>query len=242
MISGKNYWRKSSDKAENEEDRMKKKIVLFDLDGTLVNTGEGITKCVRYALKKFGIEETDQKKLERFIGPPLWDSFQREYGFSEEDAWKAVAFYRERYHDVGVWECELYPDVKETLECLAQKGYRIGIASSKPQHFCLLLMKHFEMEPYFEVIGGAISDGKAGSKAAVLTDVLERFGVTETQKQEVVLIGDTKYDAEGAKEVGIDCIGITYGFEADINAMREAGACICDTLGEAVEYLEGENK
>lgn len=89
---------------------MEKKVILFDLDGTLVNTGEGITKCVRYALEKFGIEETDQKKLERFIGPPLFDSFQREYGFSAEDSWKAVAFYRERYDDIGVWECVLYPN------------------------------------------------------------------------------------------------------------------------------------
>lgn len=217
---------------------MKKKIVLFDLDGTLVNTGEGITKCVKYALEKFGIEETDQKKLERFIGPPLWDSFQREYDFSEEDAWKAVAFYRERYNDIGVWECELYPDIAEILKILTQKGYRLGIASSKPQHFCTLLMKHFGIERYFEVIGGAVSDGKAGSKAAVLTDVLRRFEVSEEEKSEVVLIGDTRYDAEGAKEVGIDCIGITYGFEPDVNTMWAAGAHICDTLGEVVEYLE----
>lgn len=215
--------------------QMKKKIVLFDLDGTLANTGEGITRCVAYALEKFGIKENDRKKLERFIGPPLFDSFQREYGFSEEDSWKAVAFYRERYDDIGVWECELYPDVKETLELLYQKGYRLGVASSKPQKFCPLLMKHFGIEQYFEVIGGAVSDGKAGSKAAVLADVLSRFGVKD--KGEVVLIGDTRYDAEGAKEAGIDCIGITYGFEPEVDTMRKAGAYICDTLEEVVECL-----
>ena len=215
---------------------MKKEIILFDLDGTLLNTGEGITKCVRYALDKFGIEETDQKKLERFIGPPLADSFQREYGFSEEDAWKAVAFYRERYDDIGVWECKPYPGVKETLERLFQEGYRIGVASSKPEKFCPLLMKHFGMDRYFEVIGGAVSDGKEGSKAAVLADVLRRFGVQN--KEEVVLIGDTRYDALGAKEAGIDCIGITYGFEPEIDTMRKAGAYICDTLEEVVEYLD----
>lgn len=261
MINARNYWKKFSDGARkqrpwynvdkrqdytsryiDEEEKMKKKIVLFDLDGTLVNTGEGITKCVRYALEKFGIEETDQKKLERFIGPPLEASFQREYDFSEEDAWKAVVFYRERYEDIGIWECELYPEVTETLECLSRKGYRIGIASSKPEKFCSLLMKHFGIDGYFEVIGGAISDGKAGSKAAVLADVLHRFSVSEEEKPEVVLIGDTRYDAEGAKEAGIDCIGITYGFEPDVNTMREAGAYICDTLGEVVEYLEGRGE
>lgn len=215
---------------------MKKKVILFDLDGTLLNTEEGISKCVRYALEKFGIEENDQKKIRRFIGPPLADSFQREYGFSEEDAWKAVAYYRERYDDIGVWECELYPDVKETLELLSEKGYRIGVASSKPQKFCPILMKHFGIDQYFEVIAGAVSDGKAGTKSAVLTDALKRFGVEN--KEEVLLIGDTRYDAQGAKEVGIDCIGITYGFEHDMDTMREAGAYICDTLKEVVEYLE----
>lgn len=215
---------------------MKKNIILFDLDGTLLNTEEGISKCVRHALEKFGIQEEDQKKIRRFIGPPLFDSFQREYGFSEEDSWKAVAYYRERYDDIGVWECKLYPQVEETLQKLSEQGYRIGVASSKPEKFCPLLMKHFGIDKYFEVIGGATSDGKAGSKAAVLEDVLKRFGVTG--KNEVVLIGDTRYDALGAKEVGIDCIGITYGFEQDMDSMREAGAHICDTLEEVMAYLE----
>ncbi|NLK76377.1 MAG: HAD hydrolase-like protein [Clostridiales bacterium] len=215
---------------------MKKNIILFDLDGTLLNTEEGISKCVRYALEKFGIQEENQKKIRRFIGPPLFDSFQREYGFSEEDSWKAVAYYRERYDDIGVWECKLYPQVEETLQKLSEQGYRIGVASSKPEKFCPLLMKHFGIDKYFEVIGGATSDGKAGSKAAVLEDVLKRFGVTD--KNEVVLIGDTRYDALGAKEVGIDCIGITYGFEQDMDSMREAGAHICDTLEEVMAYLE----
>lgn len=215
---------------------MKKNIILFDLDGTLLNTEEGISKCVRHALEKFGIQEEDQKKIRRFIGPPLFDSFQREYGFSEEDSWKAVTYYRERYDDIGVWECKLYPQVEETLQKLSEQGYRIGVASSKPEKFCPLLMKHFGIDKYFEVIGGATSDGKAGSKAAVLEDVLKRFGVTD--KNQVVLIGDTRYDALGAKEVGIDCIGITYGFEQDMDSMREAGAHICDTLEEVMAYLE----
>lgn len=215
---------------------MKKNIILFDLDGTLLNTEEGISKCVRHALEKFGIQEENQKRIRRFIGPPLFDSFQREYGFSEEDSWKAVAYYRERYDDIGVWECKLYPQVEETLQKLSEQGYRIGVASSKPEKFCPLLMKHFGIDKYFEVIGGATSDGKAGSKAAVLEDVLKRFGVTD--KNEVVLIGDTRYDALGAKEVGIDCIGITYGFEQDMDSMREAGAHICDTLEEVMAYLE----
>ena len=216
---------------------MKKKTILFDLDGTLVNTGEGITKCVRYALKKFGIEEMDQKKLERFIGPPLVDSFQREYDFSEEDAWKARRFYHERYNNKGIFECELYSDVKETLEKLSGEEYRIAVASSKPEELCETIIKHFQIEHYFELIGGAEMDGTIGTKTEVLEHVLRRLEIKN--KDEVVLIGDTRYDAIGARETGIDCIGITYGFEYDIDAMREAGTVyICDTLKEVVEYLE----
>lgn len=214
-----------------------KKTILFDLDGTLVNTGEGITKSVAYALESYGIQEKDARKLERFIGPPLVDSFQREYGFTREEAVKAKERYRERYEDTGIYECELYPQVKEALQKFKEKGCRLAVASSKPEVFCIRLMEHFGIAEYFELIGGAGMDGKSGTKFQVLEDVIARLHVTD--RKELVLIGDTRYDAEGAKEAGIDCIGITYGFEQDIDAMCAFGTlCICDTLEEALKYLE----
>lgn len=216
---------------------MKKKTILFDLDGTLVDNSQGIKRCVRYALEKFGIEEENQEKLERFIGPPLIESFQREYGFSEEDAWKATEFYRERYRRKGILECELYSGVKETLKTLSAKECHIAVASSKPEEFCQKIIEYFQIERYFELIGGARMDGKISNKTDVLENVLKRLGTKN--KDEVVLIGDTRFDAIGAQETGIDCIGVTYGFEQDIDTMRQAGAIyICDTLEEVVEYLE----
>ena len=130
-----------------------KTLILFDLDGTLVNTAEGITRSVQYALKHFGMTETDQKKMERFIGPPLLESFQREYGFSEEKSNQAIKIYRERYAKKGVYECELYPEVKATLQILKEKGIRLGVASSKPERFCKKILEYLQIAQYFEVDG-----------------------------------------------------------------------------------------
>lgn len=213
-----------------------KSVILFDLDGTLVNTAEGITRSVQYALKHFGMTETDQKKMERFIGPPLLESFQREYGFSEEKSNQAIKIYRERYTDKGVYECELYPEVKATLEALKKKGCRLGVASSKPEKYCQIILEHLQIAQYFEVIGGARADLGIGTKLQVLEDVLKRLHIQE--RDQAVLIGDTKYDAIGAREAGINCIGITYGFEQDFDEMRKAGVLeVFDTLTEVVNYL-----
>lgn len=216
---------------------MKKTTILFDLDGTLVNTGEGVTKSVQYALEQFGIRETDPKTLERFIGPPLLDSFQREYGFSIEQSKEAVAFFRKRYETTGVYECELYPQVEQTLQTLQEQGFSVSVASSKREESCQLILEHFQIARYFKLIGGARFDLGTSTKIQVLENVLERLGIQD--RSQVVLIGDTRYDAIGAKEAGIGCIGITYGFEQDLDEMRKAGVLgIFDTLPEVVEYLK----
>ena len=213
-----------------------KTLILFDLDGTLVNTAEGITRSVQYALKHFGMTETDQKKMERFIGPPLLESFQREYGFSEEKSNQAIKIYRERYAKKGVYECELYPEVKATLQILKEKGIRLGVASSRPERFCKKILEYLQIAQYFEVIGGARDALGINTKFQVLEDVLKRFDIQ--QREQAVLIGDTKYDAIGAKEAGIDCIGITYGFEQDVEEMHKAGVlAVFDTLRDVVNYL-----
>ncbi len=214
---------------------MKKRTILFDLDGTLVNTGEGVTKSVKYALEQFGIQETDQRKLERFIGPPLMESFPREYGFSVEKSSEAVKFFRQRYESVGVYECALYPGVEESLKRLQEQGLQLGIASSKREELCHVVLEYLKIENYFDLIGGA-RDAGASTKLQVLEDVLKRLSIRE--RSQTVLIGDTRYDAQGAKEAGIDCIGITYGFEQDFDEMRKAGVLgLFDTLPEAVEFL-----
>ncbi|MCI8299930.1 MAG: HAD hydrolase-like protein [Lachnospiraceae bacterium] len=214
---------------------MQKSTILFDLDGTLVNTGKGVTESVRYALAKLGIEETDQRKLERFIGPPLMESFPREYGFSAEQSSNAVTSFRERYETTGVYECELYPDVEQTLRRLKKLGCTLAVASSKREDLCHVVLNYLHVEQYFDLIGGA-RDAGAGTKIQVLEDVIARLRLKDPGQ--AVLIGDTRYDAQGAKEAGIDCIGITYGFEQDFAEMKKAGTLgLFDTLPEVVDFL-----
>lgn len=216
---------------------MRKTTILFDLDGTLVNTEEGVGKSVRYALDKYGILEPDRATIRRFIGPLLADSFQREYGFSEEKAKEADLVFRERYETIGLFECELFPGVEEALKILKEKGYKISVASSKEEVPCRRILERLGVAQYFDLIGGARLKENIGTKIEVLHDVMKRLGISH--KEEVVLIGDSRYDARGAREAGIDCIGVSYGFEEDFEEMRKAGVTeIFDTLAEVIEYLE----
>ncbi len=216
---------------------MRKKTILFDLDGTLVNSEEGITKSVRYSLGKYQMEENDQNVLRRFIGPPLEESFQREYGFSLEKAREATLYFRERYQDVGLYESELYPGVADALADLKEAGFRLGVASSKQEKFCERILGHFGVSQYFDLIGGARREENISTKIEVLEDVLARFGVAD--RGEAVLVGDTRYDAQGAKEAGIACIGVTYGFEQDFAQMERAGAVgMFGSMAEVARYLK----
>ncbi|EOT27131.1 hypothetical protein C805_01238 [Eubacterium sp. 14-2] len=216
---------------------MKKTTILFDLDGTLVNTEEGVSKSVRYALERYGLEEPDRATVRRFIGPLLADSFQREYDFSEEKAREADLVFRERYETIGLFECELFPGVEEALKTLKEKGYKISVASSKEEVPCRRILERLGVAQYFDLIGGARLKENIGTKIEVLNDVMKRLDIRD--KEEVVLIGDSRYDARGAREAGIDCIGVSYGFEEDFEEMRKAGVKeIFDTLAEVIEYLE----
>lgn len=212
------------------------KAILFDLDGTLSNSKEGITKCVQYALKHFGIEEPDLDKLDVFIGPPLVDSFMKYYGFSEEKAREATAKYRERYSPIGVHETSMYPGSKECLEELKKQGYVIGMASSKPEHYCKIVLEDFGILEFFDDVVGATMDGRIDTKEEVLEEVFRRW--SHFGKDEICLIGDTMYDVEGANAHDIPCIAVTYGF-GDVEEMRAGGAvAFVDNLMELPELLK----
>ncbi len=215
---------------------MEKKTILFDLDGTLVDTEEGVAKSLCYAMDKLGMEHPDTDTVRRFIGPLLQDSFQREYGFTEERAKEADLIFRERYETIGLFECSLFPGVEEALKALKGKGYRISVASSKEEEPCRQILEKVHVAQYFDLICGARLKEDIGTKIEVLRDAMKRLGITD--KEEVVLIGDSRYDARGAQELGIDCIGVSYGFEEDFGEMRKAGVTeIFDTLEEVVAYL-----
>ena len=186
-------------------------VILFDLDGTLTNSELGITTCVQHALRHFGIEVEDRRTLRHFIGPPLLDSFMKHYNMSKEQAEEAVVKYRERFSTVGLFENEVYPGIDSLLEKLKQEGKLLATASSKPENFVLQILEHFGLDGYFDEIAGAeLSTSGRNSKEAVLRYVLDRLDVEDLST--AVLVGDTKFDVQGAKSLGIDCIGVTYGF------------------------------
>lgn len=206
------------------------KAVLFDLDGTLIDSSEGIIKSALYALEHYGIEESDTEKLKKFIGPPLSESFMRLYGFPRDKALKAVQVYRERYNKIGIFECSLYPGVEECIRVLKEQGYLIGMASSKPEVSCRRILKHFDILSLFDDVVGATMDGRIETKEDVLHEVLRRW--KDISKREMCLIGDTLFDVEGANLAGIACIAVSFGF-GDTGEMLEAGALeVCDSMGE----------
>ena len=191
---------------------LKYKYILFDLDGTLTDSQEGITKSVQYALKYFDIIEEDLSKLICFIGPPLKDMFCEKYGFSEEVALKAIERYRERFSELGWAENALYPGVKETLEKLRSKGFILAVASSKPEFFVKRILENFNIQEYFQVIVGSELDGTRSNKCEVVQESMKRLNLEAEDRKLCVLVGDKIHDVEGAHICGIDCIGASYGF------------------------------
>lgn len=209
--------------------------ILFDLDGTLTDSREGITKSVQYALDKMGIHEPELEPLERFIGPPLYDEFRRSYGFDDAQAKQAIAFYRERFGVVGWKENMLYNGIPELLKALTDAGKTLSTASSKPAFFIDKIVKYFNIDQYFTVVSGATLDGTIGTKAQVTQQALDCLRVQDLSQ--AVLVGDRLHDVEGAKQCGIDCIGVTFGFGGR-EELEDAGAKhVVDRVEELLPLL-----
>lgn len=194
---------------------------LFDLDGTLTDPGIGITNSVMYALRKFGIEVEDRSSLYRFIGPPLTDSFARFYQFPPEQALQAVAFYREYFRDKGIFENRVYDGVPGMLAELKSRGKILALATSKPEEFSLRILEHFGLRGYFDFVGAATMDGSRSRKADVISHTIQSLHITD--KSEVLMIGDRDQDVCGARENGIACAGVLYGY-GDYGELSSAGA------------------
>lgn len=187
------------------------KAILFDLDGTLTESGEGITKSVQYALEKLGRPEEDLEKLKVFVGPPLMEQFMKYAGFDQETARRAVEYYRERYSDVGIYENRLYPGVENMLRTLKGKGYRLAVASSKPEYFVKQILEYFHLTDCFEEIVGSEMNGSRTSKSEVIEETLSRLGMSGN-RGEAVMVGDREHDIMGAKTCGLDCVAVSYGY------------------------------
>lgn len=216
------------------------KAILFDLDGTIINSEEGITKCVQYALRAYGIDEPDRKKLLCFIGPPLDPVFREKYGMTEEEAWQAVEKYRERFDVEGIFECCLYDGVRDAIIRLKEKDYVLALASSKPETACRRILEHFLLMPYFDEVVGSTLDGRISTKEEVLEELGRRMADWQISRDEMCLIGDTKYDAAGAKAFGIRCIGVNYGFGTREELLDAGAEAVFDQMEEVERYIEND--
>lgn len=187
------------------------KAILFDLDGTLTESGEGITKCVQYALEKLGKSESDLKKLEVFIGPPLMEQFMKYAGLDEETARRAVEYYRERYSTTGIFENRPYPGVEEMLQELKRKKYLLAVASSKPEYFVKQILDYFHLTEYFDEIVGSELNGSRTNKTEVIEETLRRLGL-DKHREQVIMVGDKEHDVLGARAAGLECVAVSYGY------------------------------
>ena len=206
--------------------------VLFDLDGTVTDPEEGITKSVQYALQHFSIEVQERRELYKFIGPPLKDSFMEFYGFTEQQAGEALLKYRERFEVTGWRENVVYDGMEKLLRHLRSRGKRIMLATSKPEVFAEQILVYFGLRDYFDFVGGASLDGRRNYKADVIRYVLDANGISSREK--AVMVGDRKFDILGAKEFGLETVGVLYGY-GDREELTTAGA---DHLVGSVAELE----
>ena len=195
--------------------------ILFDLDGTLTDSGPGITNSVAYALKKWGIIENDVNKLKKFVGPPLDTSFAKYYGFSKEKCVQAIQYYREYYLTKGIDENRVYDGIEELLKWLRAAGRRAIVATSKPEPSAVHVLEYFHIDSYFDIIAGATMDGSRVEKSDVIRYALDRAGIRDLAG--VVMVGDRENDIQGAKMNGLDSIGVLYGYGSR-EELVEAGA------------------
>lgn len=210
-----------------------KKSILFDLDGTLTDSGEGIINCVIYALERFKLPIPSRDSLRYFVGPPLHESFVKQ-GVPADRAEEAVAVYRERYVPTGMFENTPYPGVQEMLEQLKAAGHTLYVASSKPEWMCVQILEHFDLARYFEMICGATMDTSRTNKEAVIEYLIRENGRADN----MIMVGDTKFDVLGAKAHDIPCIGVSWGY-GTVEEMRSAGAAsVADSMDQLLDMLQ----
>ncbi len=209
-----------------------KDYLLFDLDGTLTDPKEGITKAVQYALKHYGIQVDDLDSLCPFIGPPLKDSFQKYYDFPEAQAKEAIQVYREYFSVKGWSQNKVFPGIPEMLGELKAAGKKLYLATSKPEVFAKQILEHFGITSYFEFIGGADLEETRVRKGDVIGYVLENCGLSD-KKEKILMVGDREHDVLGAREQGIECVGVLFGY----GDRAEMEACHAAYIAESINEL-----
>lgn len=214
---------------------MKYETIIFDLDGTLTEPEEGITKCIQYALSKLGIDEPDRKKLCKFIGPPLVPAFMEHYGFDEPTARQALMFYRERFLEKGIYENKVYDGILSLLKELKEKGATLCLATTKPEPQAMEVLRHFEMLAFFDVVAGSDLNETVVEKPDVMRLAISRL--SKYNPETAVMIGDRKFDIEGAKVHKIDSIGVLYGHGGKEELQTAGADYIVDSVARLKDLL-----
>lgn len=208
--------------------------LFLDLDGTLSDSAPGIVRSAQYALEAFGIHIDNLDDLLCFVGPPLEESFQEFYHLTPSQADEAVKVYRRRYEKIGVYENALYPGIPQFLDKARQAGKVLMVATSKPQRMADLVLSHFGIADRFAFVGGR-EDSSRRTKEEVIRYVMKENGLTRTE--DIVMIGDRKHDVLGAKAVGLDSVGVLYGYGSRDEFQAAGATYIVDTLKELEELL-----
>lgn len=213
------------------------KAILFDLDGTLTDSGEGIINCATLALRHFGLPVPDRETMRVFVGPPLRDTFYK-FGVPEDRLDEAVEVYRSRYIPIGKFENTPYPGIYDLLARLKAEGHKLYVATSKPEQMSMDILNKFELTPYFDLLAGATLDGSRDHKADVIAYLLQQTG----GGMKAVMVGDTVYDVVGAAAHGIPTIGVSWGY-GSVDEMKAAGAkAIAYTMDQLHDLLNDETQ
>lgn len=211
------------------------KYVLFDLDGTITDSAIGITNSVAFALKRWGIEVEDKSTLNCFVGPPLAQCFEKYFGFSKEQALEAVEEYRVYYRAGGIYENLVYPGIPELLAELRKRGKKIILATAKPEIFAKQILDYFDLTKYFDFVAGATMDSSRTKKGLVIKYALSELGITDVS--ECIMVGDRDQDVVGARENGIDCIAVLYGYGSYEEVASVSPAYIAETVEDILKSV-----
>ena len=210
--------------------------LFFDLDGTLTDSALGILRTAAYALRHFGIQVDDLGVLHPFVGPPLEDSFKEFYGFTDMQAREAVEIYRGRYEVIGVHENAPYPGVHDCLRTLKAQGFRLVLATSKPEKTARVVLDEFRLAGYFDFVCGRDAEGRLHTKADVIRQIFGHLGV-DVKVEDAVMIGDRKYDILGAREVGMDSIGALWGYGSREELAGAGATWLAEDYADLVRLL-----
>ncbi len=206
------------------------KYLLFDLDGTITESAEGIINSVYYALTKAGMKVEDKNELYKFIGPPFHVSLSEYFNFNEEQVQETMGYYRERFSTIGIYENKLYDGIDTLLKELHENGKTIVLATSKPEIFAKRILDYFNITQYFTFVAGSNLDYTRAKKAEVIEYAMQSAGITD--KDETIMIGDRLHDIEGAKAHGIKCIGVSYGYGSHEELEKYGADFVADTMDD----------